>query len=557
VANYLEEYLVRLGASVDQAGFAHFQNALRESAQLVDANAMSMAKSALKTETALVSGFMAIGGAAIGLADKVAMADQSYRLFGLHMMMNKDAARGLKIAMDSLGESMADIMWDPELRGRTAQLTRDQRAMAPAGDFDAQMRKIRDIRFEFTRMEVELQYLGMNVVQNFMKALGLGPDDLLAKLRTFNDWVTTHIPQISAMLTKYFLPVWRDVERIMTDVWHVAMDFATVFDNIIGMISGDDTLKGAVTFDKFARSIEKVVHWMAKVADFLVKITGLLAGTITGGTVGGLIGSIIGGVAGIPGGPLGIAAGIAGGGATGAAVGAGTGGAVGAAFDWYRAHSMHTQDAASSMETFTGMPTGSLSNVSGTPHMTSVRGLDDSTWTAASQATGGVVSPELLSALARTESGSKGMEAVSPKGAIGTMQLMPSTAAQYGVNPYDQAGNILGGAEYMADLMKRYHSNEALALGAYNAGPGRMDRVLAGKATLPEETKNYIATVLAREGKTGSLQIGSVTIQITQRPGESQQDLANRTVATLRDTADKQVQRNLQASSNMAWNYGG
>jgi hypothetical protein len=540
--NVLDEYLVKLGATVDTSSFAHFQNALRESAQMVDANAISMTKSVLKTETALVSGFFAIGAAAVGLADKVAMADQSYRLFGLQMFMAKDAARGLKVAMDALGEPLNMIMIDSELRDRAYQLIKDQQAMAPTGEFNEQMKKIRDIRFEFTRLEVEVQYLGMHVVQDFLNALGMGPDDLLAKLRRFNDWIITHIPQISAIIVKYFLPVWRDVLMIMKDVGHVVQDFATVFDNVVGLISGDGTVRGVANFDRFAHSVSIVVNWMGKLTDFLVKITGLLAGVVVGGTVGGLIGSIIGGVAGIPGGPLGIAAGIVSGGALGTGIGAGTGAVSGGVFDLYR-HFKMDKDSPS-MESLTGIT-----------RMTSVAGVDDSVWTKASAATGGVVSPELLSALARTESGSQGMSALSSKGAIGTMQLMPATAKQYGVNPYNASGNVLGGALDMRDLMKRYGGNEAEALGAYNAGPARMDKFLAGRATLPEETKNYIATVLGREGRQGSVTIGSVTIQITQRPGESQQALADRVAATLRSTQDKQVQRNLQASNNVAWNY--
>jgi hypothetical protein len=149
------------------------------------------------------------------------------------------------------------------------------------------------------------------------------------------------------------------------------------------------------------------------------------------------------------------------------------------------------------------------------------------------------------------------MAARSSKGAIGIMQLMPDTARDYGVNPYDAQQNIMGGTAYLNDLMKRYHGNELEAVGAYNMGQGNMDKFLAGKMAMPEETKNYIAKVLAQEGRSGGLTIGSVTIQITQRPGESQQALADRVVAKLRDADNKQVQRNLQAQSNFSPYYVG
>jgi len=538
--NVLDEYMIRLGTSVDAAGLSRFHNALHEARQAVDSNMQSMAGAMLKTSTELVSGFAAIGGAAVGLADKVAMADQNYRLFALRLYMSKDAARSLKVTMDALGEPMENLMWDPELRERSKQLIADQKAMATDMDFDAQMRKIRDVRFEFTRMEVEVKYLGMHVVTDFMKALGMGPDDLLKKLRQVNDWIIKHMPEISATIVKYFKPIWKDIVTIMKDVGHVFQDFATIFDNVVAMLSGDKTLRGVATFDKFAHSVSIIVDWLAKVTDFLVQITGLLSGALVGGTVGGLLGSIVGGIAGIPGGPAGIAAGIAAGGATGTAIGAGAGAVTGGTFDIYRHYALDQVGGA---------------GLTGTPHMTHVPGVADQSWRTLAGATGGAVSPELLSALARSESGSLGMSAVSSRGAVGYMQLMPGTAAQYGVDPYNPVDNLRGGTAYMRDLMKRYSGNEALALGAYNAGPGRMDAVLAGKATLPEETRNYIASTLAREGKSGSVQIGSVTIQITQKPGESQQELATRTATALRDVAGKQTQRNLAEFNAVSWSY--
>ena len=213
--NILDEYMIKLGAVVDASGMARFQQALREASSVVDATAFGMAKTFFKTQTEIVSGFAAIGVAALGLADKVAIADQEYRLFALHMYMSKDAARSLKVAMDALGQPLENLMWDSELRERTRQLILDQRAMAPTGDYDAQMRKIRDIRFEFTRMEVELQYLGMHVVTDFLHALGVGPDWLLGRLRGFNDWVTHNLPAISHRLVTDFMPVWKDVNEVL------------------------------------------------------------------------------------------------------------------------------------------------------------------------------------------------------------------------------------------------------------------------------------------------------------------------------------------------------
>ncbi len=81
-----------------------------------------------------------------------------------------------------------------------------------------------------------------------------------------------------------------------------------------------------------------------------------------------------------------------------------------------------------------------------------------------------------------------------PKGASGLMQLMPATAAELGVDANDAFENALGGAKYLRSLLIRYHGDSALALAAYNAGPGAVDRFHG----IPpyEETRNYVLRVL-------------------------------------------------------------
>ena len=91
--------------------------------------------------------------------------------------------------------------------------------------------------------------------------------------------------------------------------------------------------------------------------------------------------------------------------------------------------------------------------------------------------------------------------ATSYKGAQGLMQLMPGTAARYGVtNPYDVAQSIMGGTRYLKDLLKMFNGRVDLALAGYNAGEGA---VMKYGYTIPpySETRNYVRLILMRYGK--------------------------------------------------------
>ena len=103
------------------------------------------------------------------------------------------------------------------------------------------------------------------------------------------------------------------------------------------------------------------------------------------------------------------------------------------------------------------------------------------------------LSPALVRAVIQAESAFN-PRALSPKGAMGLMQLMPATARELGVlDPFHPGDNIRGGVSYLAGLMTRYDQNVELALAAYNAGPGSVERY--GAVPPYRETQDYVKKI--------------------------------------------------------------
>ena len=111
--------------------------------------------------------------------------------------------------------------------------------------------------------------------------------------------------------------------------------------------------------------------------------------------------------------------------------------------------------------------------------------------------------PELIRAVIKIES-SFNPFAVSEKGAMGLMQLMPDTAREMQVeSPFEARENIMGGSRYLRKLLDMFRGDLRLSLAAYNAGPSKV--LEHGRVPRFAETEAYVEKVLREYGKTGAL----------------------------------------------------
>jgi hypothetical protein len=344
--NYIQEYLVRIGTDVDTPAFEKLNGVLRDADMAVNRFATGALKHILEAQVGIVGAFVSMSGAVVGLVDKVAMADLGYQKMSIKMMMSAQSVRSLDIVTKALGASLEEIWWTPELRERAGDLMGfiGKLNQGLGADFEPTMKRVRDMRQEFTKFKVGLQFLGMDFAAGIFKKM-FPNDDAMTKMKGMVGAFADRIPEIADKLATYAVPILKDTWSIMKGIGEAVKTGALAFTNLIGVFSGDNSIEGAAfSFDKMAKGIEHVVGWMKTLVDWITRAESMLAHFAAGmslvlagnwkgagaefmsgmAQVGSGPGAIIGGTIGMAvGGPVGAA--------EGAAIGVGIGGTAKAA----------------------------------------------------------------------------------------------------------------------------------------------------------------------------------------------------------------------------------
>jgi tetratricopeptide (TPR) repeat protein len=524
-ANVIKQYLVSLGFQVDNQGFNKFNKTLQDVSSAIQSHTSGWVKNYTVAATAITTVLTTITAATAGLIDKTAQLDLQYQKLALHMYMGVQQAKEYKIATDAMGENINDIAWMPELRQRYLSLIDQQKQMQLPNDAEGMARHIRDVRFEFTRFKVEMTY-GMQWMGYWlMKYLQKPIDNLLDGFIKLNNWITNNMSDWTSKIAAFFLPILNLVSDIVSwvqtlyDVWLDYLNIAKDDGELSALkqaLTAVENLTGAVVklvaaFFK-TQAIKDLFQSINQQITYTINLANLLANQFAG---------LFDAISAFLSGDL-----------TGAVK-------ILHQMDKQLAKDWETYTAGGTVAGSTGdIPSGS-SGVSQqiSPNTMGSNSSYDDIISAASQKYG--VPVDIIRGVIGAES-TWNPRAVSPAGAMGLMQLMPSTAASLGVtNAFDPYQNIMGGTLYLAEMYKS-QGNWNDALRAYNGGPSWRNPKTANStenqqyvgrvaANMPggsgQSYGNYIASNYSPNGSMGgsgssvNTNIGTINVQLP--PGTS------------------------------------
>ncbi len=493
----IKSYLVALGFAINHAQLSKFNDTLRYAGDRVSQFTGGTTAMFVRMATNVVGALTSITTGTLALMEHTAQADLGYQIFARRMFMSADAAKQLKIATDALGYSLEDIIWGPpELRERYQQLIADQKQLMAGlggGDFETQMRRIRDIRFELTRFGVEVQYFSMSLAKALSKSLFGSESGLLDKFKSWNAWLIKNIPQLAEKLSTFLVPVMRDTYAILKDIGDIAGIVVSNILKFMGAFYDDQKLRtGAVNMENIGLALRHIADSTRAFFDELDRLVRLIdrhpdiSRLLLGGVGGAAVGGMLAGPAGIlPGAAFGL--GIAGG------------------------------SLAGEGEKWTPSGTAALRNYAAM--IARKHGID----------------PALMQAIIDRESNWNPMAVNPESGAMGLMQVMPGNAHLYGQDASNMRGNLEIGAQLLADALRRHNGDVRGALKDYGGF------VTKDPSAYQDYVLKHAEEYRRQEGK---VDIGPVNIHINQ-PHATPEQISLAVRDGVSDALKKRTQNNL------------
>lgn len=248
--NVMKEYLVSLGFNVDRNKLSDALDVVKlgegKISSLVSKMSTSLGKGTVGIVTMIASAVVAIGK----FTTSVAEADMATQNAANSMWMNVDAYRVTQNAVESLGYSMNElstIARNPELTNRFSELVELGKQTAAPKELDSMLKKVRDVTFEFDKMQVIAKNGIRQIVYYFLKYLGVDLDNMQNKLASVNKFLQENLPKIAAAIAKVLYYIYRVGKaigyvislgaKLIGGIYNFMKKFPSTFKVFIGIIS--------------------------------------------------------------------------------------------------------------------------------------------------------------------------------------------------------------------------------------------------------------------------------------------------------------------------------
>lgn len=248
--NVMKEYLVSLGFNVDKNKLSDALDVVKlgegKISSLVSKMSTSLGKGTAGIVTMIASAVVAIGK----FTTAVAEADMATQNAANSMWMNVDAYRVTQNAIESLGYSMNElstIARNPELTNRFSELVELGKQTAAPKELDSMLKKVRDVTFEFDKMQVIAKNGIRQIVYYFLKYLGVDLDNMQNKLASVNKFLQENLPKIAAAIAKVLYYIYRVGKaigyvislgaKLIGGIYNFMKKFPSTFKVFIGIIS--------------------------------------------------------------------------------------------------------------------------------------------------------------------------------------------------------------------------------------------------------------------------------------------------------------------------------
>ena len=248
--NIMKEYLVSLGFNVDKNKLSDALDVVKlgegKISSLVSKMSTSLGKGTAGIVTMIASAVVAVGK----FTTSVAEADMATQNAANSMWMNVDAYRVTQNAVESLGYSMNElstIARNPELTNRFSELVELGKQTAAPKELDSMLKKVRDVTFEFDKMQVIAKNGIRQIVYYFLKYLGVDLDNMQNKFASVNKFLQENLPKIAAAIAKVLYYIYRVGKaigyvislgaKLIGGIYNFMKKFPSTFKVFIGIIS--------------------------------------------------------------------------------------------------------------------------------------------------------------------------------------------------------------------------------------------------------------------------------------------------------------------------------